>query len=124
VIKPSDPSQKKSVGWLICVGVEVVNKCVNNAIRRLLHGACGIKVASFEYAVLGAEYRVHCIGFHDPVQFRLVQIRNGNRRTLTILSRVQETRLQGPIDLGWAHLLQNYSGKYRPLTVPQNIFLS
>jgi len=90
VIKPSDPSQKKSMGWLFCVGVEVVDKSVNNGKHCVLHGACCIKVAPFEYAVLWAEHSVRCVGPHNPVEFGLVKIMNGNRRTLTFVSREQE----------------------------------
>jgi hypothetical protein len=67
------------MGWLVGVGVEVVDESVNDAKHRVLHSACCIKVAPFKYAVLWAEHGVHCIGPHNSVEFGLIRIRNGDR---------------------------------------------
>jgi hypothetical protein len=103
VVKPTDPSQKKSMGWLVGIGLEVVDESMNDSKHSVLHSACSIKVAPFKNAVLWAEHSMHCIGPHNAVEFGFIQIRNLNgNRTLTVVSWEVESRLQRPIDLCWA----------------------
>ena len=118
MIKPTDPSQKKSMGWLVCIGVEVVDKSVYDGKHGVLHGACGIKVPPFKYTVLWAEDGMHGVGPHDAVALKLKQRRNGNGKGLTIAFRVAESQLQCPIDLCWAPQTQNHSGTHLP---PKNL---